>query len=200
MNPTSGTVNIACQISDLAELVDRCLIGNQAAVSDFVNRFQGPIFGLCFRMLSHRQDAEDMAQETLVRAIRALRQWDRTREIMPWLLSIAGNRCRSLLATRKRRPLNDPLIDLAADETDPHDAAKNLGEELQRALNKVRPEYRRAFLLFHEQELSYAEIGEMLEVPLGTVKTWIHRARKEIIDDLRQREVFGEVCHAVRRI
>jgi RNA polymerase sigma-70 factor (ECF subfamily) len=185
---------------ELGELVDGCLAGDQSAVSDFVSRYQGPIFGLCYRMLAHRQDAEDMAQETLVRALRALGQWDRDREIMPWLLSIAGNRCRSLLATRKRRPVNGPLVEYAAAEADRDDAAKNLYEELELALKRVRPEYRQAFMLFHEQELSYAAIGEILACPLGTVKTWIHRARKEVIEDLRQRNVLNEANHAVRRI
>ncbi|MGC4005901.1 MAG: RNA polymerase sigma factor [Pirellulales bacterium] len=190
----------ACALAELELLVDGCLSGQPSAVREFVDRFQGAIFGLCYRMLSHRHDAEDMAQETFVRAIRHLHQWDRTRDILPWLLSIAGNRCRTLLSTRKRRPVNGPLVELAADDTEHDDAAKQLDEELRQALAGLRPEYRRAFVLFHEQELGYDEIGRLLDCPLGTVKTWIHRARKEIIQALKDRDVFEVGSHAMRRI
>ena len=60
------------------------------------------------------------------------------------------------------------------------------------ALEKVREEYRRAFLLFHEQQLSYDEIAVVLAVPLGTVKTWVHRARRELVEHLRRRGVVPE--------
>ena len=96
---TTGDHNLGNGVtSELLELVDRCLTGQQGAVRQFIDQYQGPVFGLCYRMLAQRQDAEDMAQETFVRAIRSLHQWDRTRDMLPWLLSIAGNRCRSLLA------------------------------------------------------------------------------------------------------
>jgi RNA polymerase sigma-70 factor (ECF subfamily) len=80
------------------------------------------------------------------------------------------------------------------------EAARHLAEELQRAMGRLREEYRVAFLLFHQQELSYAEIGAALGCPLGTVKTWVHRARRELIEMLRKRGAVGEVSYAVRRV
>ena len=185
---------------NLHELVDRCLAGEQTAMLRFVERFHGQIFGLCYRMLGHRQDAEDMAQESFVRALRSLSHWDRTRDLVPWLLAIAGNRCRSLLAVRRRRPHTGPLAEQLADDSPTDDSARHLGEEVERALANVRPEYRQAFVLFHEREMSYQDIAAALNCPLGTVKTWVHRARREIIDQLRKREVLAEVPHAMRRI
>jgi RNA polymerase sigma-70 factor (ECF subfamily) len=184
----------------LHELVDRCLAGEQIAMVQFVDRFQGQVFGLCYRMLGHRQDAEDMAQESFVRALRSLSHWDRTRELAPWLLAIAGNRCRSLLAVRRRRPVASPLAEQLADEAPADDSARHLGEEVQRALLNIRSEYRQAFLLFHENEMSYQDIAAAMQCPLGTIKTWVHRARREIIDQLRKREVLTEASHAMRRI
>ena len=169
-------------------------------MADFVDRYKGRIFGLCWRMLGHRQDAEDMAQETFVRALRNLHRWDDQREMEPWLLAIAGNRCRSLLAVRMRRPAPAPLIAEVADERPDQTAADNLGEEVRLALLQVRPEYREAFILFHEQELSYAEIAEAMQRPLGTVKTWIHRGRCELIERLRDRGVLEETRYAVRQV
>lgn len=185
---------------DVHALVDRCLAGQQTAMVEFVQRFQGQVFGLCYRMLGHRHDAEDMAQESFVRALRSLSHWDRTRELLPWLLAIAGNRCRTLLAMRSRRPAASALVEQIADDAPADEPARNLGEEIERALGNIRPEYRQAFLLFSENELSYAEIAESMSCPIGTIKTWVHRARREIIEQLRQREVLAEVPHAMRRI
>jgi len=172
---------------DLKTLVRQCLAGDQRSMLALVERFQGQVFGLCFRMLGQRQDAEDAAQETFVRVLKNLHRWDPTRDFQPWLLTIAGNRCRTALATRRRRPAGELNEELVADNEPDHDAGRQLAEEVHLALGHLRPEYRQAFLLFHEQELSYAEIADALDVPLGTIKTWVHRARRELIDRLRQR-------------
>jgi RNA polymerase sigma-70 factor (ECF subfamily) len=71
-------------------------------------------------------------------------------------------------------------------------AATLLSEELGLALETVRPEFRDAFSLFYQGELSYAEIAERMDVPLGTVKTWVHRARKELIQKLQDRGTLNE--------
>jgi RNA polymerase sigma-70 factor (ECF subfamily) len=169
-------------------------------MAEFVDRYKGRVFGLCWRMLGQRQDAEDMAQETFVRALRNLHRWDSQRDMEPWLLAIAGNRCRSLLATRMRRPAPAPLIAEVADDGPDYAKADGLAEEVGRALQQVRPEYRQAFVLFHEAELAYAEIAEAMECPLGTIKTWIHRARHELIQILRERGVLEESQYAVREV
>ena len=159
---------------------------------DLVEQFQGRVYGLCYRMLGQRQDAEDAAQETFHRVLKNLARWDRERDFEPWLLAIAGNRCRTALSARMRRPVAQAILDPLPDDAPDMQAALNLAEEVQLALERVREEYRRAFLLFHEQELSYAEIGAALEVPLGTVKTWVHRARRELIEHLSRRGVVQE--------
>ena len=181
----------------LQTLVDRCLAGESSAIRELVDLYQGRVFGLCFRMLGHRQDAEDMAQETFVRTIKSLHQWDDQRSFEPWLLAIAGNRCRTLLAKRQRRPAHQPLEDDLGGTTDQRHAEMQLQEEITLALENLREEYRQAFLLFHEQELSYVEIAAALDCPLGTVKTWVHRARRELVDQLRRRHVLEENRHAM---
>ena len=178
--------------SDLSVLVDECLAGDQLALGELVNRFRGQVYGLCYRMLGQKEDAEDATQETMVRVVRNLHRWDSTRAFEPWLLTIAGNRCRTRLAKRIKRPnhlsLEHPLPDARWLEQE----AELLSEEINLALDDIRPEYRSAFRLFHEQELCYAEIAETLSIPLGTVKTWVHRARREIVLKLRKRGVFGD--------
>jgi RNA polymerase sigma-70 factor (ECF subfamily) len=185
---------------DVRELVDRCLRGDQSAMLELVDRHRGAVFGLSYRMLRHRQDAEDVTQECFVRALRSLRRWDHQREFLPWLLAIAGNRCRTLLAARMRQPPASLLVEQCGDDAADVSNANNLAEEVELALGTLRAEYRQAFVLFHQHELSYAEISATLGCPLGTVKTWVHRARRELIARLTERGVFQESRNAVRRV
>jgi len=191
---------------ELRPLIRRCLSGDQGAMLALVERFRGQVFGLCYRMLGQRQDAEDVAQETFVRVLKNLHRWDAGRDFEPWLLAIAGNRCRTALSTRKRRPAAEILPEQISDGLPDVHAVKNLAEEVALALAGIRVDYRQAFVLFHEQELSYGEIAEAMSVPLGTIKTWVHRARRELIDQLQRRGVVAgrnsaqEQQHAVPRI
>ncbi len=184
-------------MTDERQLVERCLAGEQAAVAELVERFRSPVFGLAVRMLGHRHDAEDVSQESFVRAIRGLRNWDRTRDFLPWLLAIVGNRCRTLLAVRRRRPHGQALVDQLPDVR-PEPSSQLLAEEVQLGLSAMRSEYRQVFLLFHDQELSYQEIADSLAKPVGTIKTWVHRARRELIEHLRSRGVVEESTDALR--
>jgi RNA polymerase sigma-70 factor (ECF subfamily) len=172
---------------DLRELVRLSLAGRQEAMLALVERYRGRVFGLCYRMLGHRHDAEDVAQETFLRMLRSLSHWDPARDFEPWLLAIAANRCRTALAARKRRPSPQILAEQVSDKAGELQAARHLAEEVSLVLADLRDEYRHAFVLFHEHQLSYAEIAEALDCPVGTVKTWVHRARKELIERLRQR-------------
>lgn len=177
--------------ADDAMLVRRCLKNEPAAVRALVEQFQGMVFGLCVRLLGNRHDAEDVTQEVFLRVFRSLRRWDEARPLQPWVLGIAANRCRTWRSRAVRRPAAvnylddtapDPRTDLPA-----ADDAPELARELTRALADLRPEYRTAFVLFHERGQSYEAIATALRRPVGTVKTWLHRARLELLDALRQR-------------
>lgn len=165
-----------------------------------VQRFQGQVFGLCYRMLGNREDAEDAVQETFVRVLKNLAKWDHERDFEPWLFAIAGNRCRTALASRRRRPANQAFIEPVPDHRPDPAPAKLLSEELQLGLEQLRSDYRQAFVLFHQHELSYEQIAEAMSKPLGTVKTWIHRARTELIRFLQQREAIEDSRYAVRKV
>lgn len=179
-------------------LLTRCLGGEQAALSELVHRYRERVVSFCFRWLGQRQDAEDAAQETLIRVCRHLPRWDATREFEPWLLAIAGNRCRTALAARRRRPTPQPLPEVANDEHRQAQAHAQLVEEVRAALSGLRSDHRQAFLLFHEQHLGYAEIAERLGVPVGTAKTWVHRARRELMQCMLERQQSEQVVQAER--
>ena len=154
---------------------------------------------LCFRMLNHRQDAEDVAQDVFLRAFRSLSTWDAARPFKPWLLTIAANRCRTVLQQRARRPIpTDSARDVAVEAA--VGDRLSLAEELQLGLDQLREEYRTCFVLFHQQELAVDEIGRILGCPVGTVKTWLHRARRELAGHLKRRGFAPETVHEVHRI
>jgi len=181
-------------VSEDSELVRGCLAGDGDALGAFVRRYQSAVFGLCFRMLSHREDAEDVAQEVFLRAVRNLRQWDPGRPLVPWLLTIAANRCRTWLSNRRRRDLPAEFAESIADPAAERPRL-DLAEELQLALDKLREEYRLCFVLYHLNELSLAEIADVTGNPEGTIKTWLHRARRELADHLQRRSIVPQVNH-----
>jgi RNA polymerase sigma-70 factor (ECF subfamily) len=171
---------------DEAPLVRRCLRGEVTAIEALVGRFQAEVYGLCVRLLNHRHDAEDVTQEVFLRIFRSLRRWDPSRPLKPWVMGIAVNRCRTWLAQRARRPdLVDYLQETAAGPA-PDDSTELL-TEIRAAVNDLRVEYRTVFVLFHEQGQPYEEIALVLERPVGTIKTWLHRARMEVLERLRRR-------------
>ncbi|WP_373653862.1 RNA polymerase sigma factor [Schlesneria sp. DSM 10557] len=157
------------------------------------------MLAICLRQLRHREDAEDVAQQTMVRAIRHLHHWDQLRSLDPWVLTIAVNRCRTHLSQRKVRPRSfDPAIDSPSREQ--RLGTADLSEELHLALRKLRDEYRTCFILFYQQELSIAEVAEAMNCPEGTVKTWLHRARRELGQLLIERGVVTKDGYELHRI
>ncbi len=172
--------------SDEATLVRRSLQGEAQAVQTLVDRFQTMVYGLCVRLLNDRHEAEDVTQEVFLRVFRSLKGWDASRPLKPWIMGIAVNRCRTWLARRGRRPepadyLHDTVAAPAPDDS------TELVREIRAALAELRPEFREVFTLYHEQGQSYEEMAETLDRPIGTVKTWLHRARLEVLERLQER-------------
>jgi len=188
--------NELATVVDDATLVRRCLRDDSAAIQALIDRFQGDVLGLCLRLLHHRHDAEDVCQEVFIRIFRSMRRWDPKRPLKPWVMSIAFNRCKTWLGQRARRPeLVDYLHETAASPA--HEEPSELAGEIQIALQTLRVEYRTVFVLYHEQGLAYDDIATAVRKPVGTVKTWLHRARQEMLEYLQRRGMISEVDHEV---
>ena len=179
------------------DLILRTRRGETDAFGELVGRYQAAVFNVCYRLMGERREAEDMAQETFVRALRSLAQWDPERPFMPWLLAIAGNRCRSCMAVRMRRPTSTPLVEQLPDREPDAAPARQLAEEVNLALEEIRPEYREAFLLFHEQELSYAEIGAELYISPRTVARHLQSIYAKLSLDSRAEAAAYAYAHGI---
>jgi RNA polymerase sigma-70 factor (ECF subfamily) len=176
-------------------LVQRCLSGDSRAQYEFVEKYKVLVFGVCLRMLGDRQEAEDASQDVFVRALRSLHRWDQDRPLRPWLLTITSNRCRTYLHQRRRRPAATEYVDEIVDPRGEQDDSRELWQEIRRALESMRPEYQTVFMLFHEQGLNYEEMSLILSKPVGTLKTWLHRARQEMLTILRRKGLAAEVSN-----
>lgn len=179
---------------DDPKLVEALRASDPRAPRLLLERYQGVVFGLCVRMLNHREDAEDVVQETFVRAFRALGGFDAEQPLRPWLLGIAANRCRTALA-RRGRTLTLAPVEAAEHQPDHRPGLvdpDDLAGEIERAVARLRPDYRLVFALFHEQNLTHEEIAQTIQRPVGTVKSWLRRARIELAADLSRRGVHCE--------
>ncbi|HUP21478.1 MAG TPA: sigma-70 family RNA polymerase sigma factor [Thermoanaerobaculia bacterium] len=184
------------------ELVELALAGSEEAFRLLVVRYERPLFSLVVRMVRDPSLAEDLAQEAFVRAFRALASFDRSRKFSSWLFKIAHNLTidhvrRRVLDTESletplgadgggERTLESKLADESVLAPDRHVEQGDLASALERAIGTLRPEYREVILLRFVEGMAYQEIAEILGVPLGTVKTNIHRARKELAVLLQQ--------------
>ena len=180
-----------------AELVAGALAGSQEAFRELVRRFERPVYTLIARMVQDPATAEDLAQESFVKAYRRLGTYDPSRKLSSWLFKIAHNTAIDHL--RRNVPSEVPLDAPADDDRDglaavladsssedPAAAAerKDMARALERAIARLRPEYRAVVTLFYLQGASYPEICDALGLPVGTVKTNLHRARKELAREM----------------
>lgn len=161
-------------------------------------RYEKPVFSLIVRMVRDRQLAEDLSQETFIKAHRALASYNPERRFSSWLFKIAHNTTIDHL--RRQRiptaplqsgaPESPSLADVLEDRSAPSPAAQaeaaDLATALEQALVQLRAEYREVVVLRFSQGLAYQEIAEVTGLPIGTVKTHLHRARKQLMRILEE--------------
>jgi RNA polymerase sigma-70 factor, ECF subfamily len=176
------------------ELVRGALDGVESAFREIVQRYQRPVYGLIVRMVRDAGRAEELAQDTFVKAFRALHTYDMARKFSAWLLTIAHHvaidelRKGSLPTEPLESPFGDGERREFPDRSTPSPAVLaergQLAHVLQQAIGRLRPEYREVVALRYERDLDYDEIVEITGLPMGTVKSALHRARKELAEHL----------------
>jgi RNA polymerase sigma-70 factor (ECF subfamily) len=185
---------------DDRELATMAAQGRQAAFRELLTRYERPVFSLIYRMVRDRSQAEDLAQEAFVRAFNAIGTYKASYKFSNWILKIANNHTIDHLRKRRLDTISihgsphassaeeasrTELVVASTDET-PHEYLehKELGGQIERAIGVLRAEYRTAVILRHVEGYAYDEIAEIMDVPLGTVKTYLHRARAELRESL----------------
>jgi RNA polymerase sigma-70 factor, ECF subfamily len=152
-----------------------------------VRRYQRPVLSLLVRLTGDQALAEDLAQETFVKAFRSLAAFDTTRRLSSWLFRIAHNtgldalrRARASRSQAAGPGADAPVEDLPAPpDPDPLEQ-RALGRALQDALARLRPDQRTAVVLRYDEGLAFEEIGRVLGIPEATARSHVHRARKDL--------------------
>ncbi|MEJ2236947.1 MAG: sigma-70 family RNA polymerase sigma factor [Gemmatimonadales bacterium] len=187
------------------EVVERAREGVEPAYRELIRRYQRPVFSLIYRMVRDRELAEDLAQETFVKVLNAIDRYRPEFKFSSWVFKIANN---SAIDHLRKKELDTLSLEGGPDATTPDRLeatalqigdsgespleeleARELGSAIETAIGKLRPEYRTCIILRHVEGRPYDEIAEILGLPLGTVKTYIHRARaelRELLDPLRE--------------
>jgi len=175
-------------------LIAESLAGRSAAFGELVRRYQDRLFNAVFRVLENAEDAADVVQDAFINAFQSLNSFKGDSEFFTWLYRIAFNAAISL--RRKRKVvlrLDGEDGDRGSEPADPSDLVRP-GQGLERAeedaqlvaaLNRLSPEHRAVLVLKDLEEQKYEDIAEILDVPIGTVRSRLHRARLEL------RELLG---------
>jgi RNA polymerase sigma factor (sigma-70 family) len=177
-----------------SELVKRCLKGDDAAWDVLLQTHTPKIYSLCYRFTGRPEDAEDLTQEIFIKVFRTFRIYDpHQAKLSTWINRIARNH----LVDHYRRTRRDRLTSALDDQmpipdssAEGHPASlvesRERRERLQAGLNRLSPDLREAVILRDLQDLDYAEITQILEVPEGTVKSRINRGRMELARVLKR--------------
>jgi len=167
------------------DLILRARRGDAEAYGDLVARHQTSVFNVCYRILHNRADAEDLAQETFIRALDRLHTFDLEREFSPWIRRVAANLCLNHIESHKSTaPLDEERDEDKTQSPGEQVEVKERSEQIRSALASLPPHYRLVVELRHYQELSYDEIANELDIPLSDVKSHLFRARKLLVEKL----------------
>jgi RNA polymerase sigma-70 factor (ECF subfamily) len=200
MAPTLDLPNLPD--ADVVVLAQR---GREPAFRELIRRYERPVFSLIYRMVRDSTTAEDLSQDAFIKVLNHLDRYRPEFKFSSWLFKIANNVAIDHLRRRQldtvsmdgsphatsASEIEATSIEIADQGESPLDAlaARELGAAIEAAIGKLRPEYRNCIMLRHVEGRSYEEIAATLDLPLGTVKTYIHRARHELreaLEDLRE--------------
>ena len=158
---------------------------SRTAFGELVTRYQTSVFNVCYRILHERGEAEDLAQETLIRAYDRIHTFDIEREFGPWIRRVAANLCLNTIESQKvTSELDDERDADTAQVPEAVQEVRERSEQIRHALASLPVHYRAVVELRHFQELSYEEIAAELNIPLSDVKSHLFRARKILAEKL----------------
>lgn len=177
------------QAAQELEWLKQARAGDRAAFAQLVNAYQGPVYNLCYRMLGSAPEAEDATQETFVRVYSKLQTYQADKKLSSWILSIASHYCIDRLRRRHGDALSLDDEEVAAvmpsRQAGPEESAmrNEARDEVQAAVNRLEPAYRVPLILRYWHDLSYTEIAEVMGLTVQAVKSRLHRARLQMMEE-----------------
>ena len=168
-------------------LVAECRTGNKMKYRILVERYKKPAYFYALRMVGNPDDAYDLSQEAFIKAYRSLKRFDEQHSFKNWLFTILSNLCKNALrsaSVRKKYIASDEALVETAVSSDADPEASLISKETKKiiwdALAKLDNDAKEIIILKHFQDLSYQEIAEVLEIPLGSVMSRLHYARQKL--------------------
>ena len=183
--------------SEDAELVARAKSGSVDAFEILVKRYRNEVFALSYHFVRNREQAWDVSQEVFIKAHKALGRFRGDASFKTWLMRITANQCKDYLKKRRLETVSFDDSRYAQDAPShvlPPDRsleAREIGEAVQTALDKLSHKHRTAFILREFEGLSYEEMAQVMECSIGTVMSRLHHARKKLQKGLTQMGLMG---------
>lgn len=171
------------------ELVYETQQGRIEAFSELVRRHERVVYNLAFRFMRENASAEDMTQEAFLKAFRMLKGFRGDCEFSTWMYRVTCSVCLTELGRRKKRNEVELRPEALTASVAPETDAMDLGEIMRSCIDRLPERYGSIVTMYYLRELSYEEIAAKLNIPMGTLKTWMHRARKHL-----RRIVELELC------
>lgn len=178
------------------QLIEQAGAGSLMAFEELISSYEKKIYNYCLRMTNNREDAEDLTQEVFVRVYKNLKKFKGNSQLSTWIYRIAHNICIdryrkakvvTISLSQPKGPEDEREMDLPADDPSPEQEALRREQQkyLLEAISRLKPKYRTAIVLRDIQQHSYEEIAEILNLPLGTVKSHINRGRAALREAVR---------------
>jgi RNA polymerase sigma-70 factor (ECF subfamily) len=180
------------------QIITEAQKGSVMAFETILFRYEKPIYAYAYRLVGHRQDAEDVTQQTFIKFYKNLYRVDPTGDVNSWLYKIATNTAYDWLRKKNRSSelyiLEESMAkgwEPASDTDLDRDLEKlELKEDMALAISKIQPKYRSVIILYYYQDFSYHEIAEILSVPLNTVRTYLYRAKLSLKEAVKYYRIF----------
>lgn len=179
-----------------ANLIECARAGDQGALEQLIREASPGIYRFALRMTRSEEEARELTQETFLRMIRHLDRYDATYSVNTWLYRIARNLCidrsrrlsrwRPVFRRERDEDEGDPMAEQADEQENQLEGllSQEMRQAVERGLRKLKPKYREVLVLFHFEELSYQDIAQVLQIPIGTVMNRIFRARQQLREEL----------------
>ncbi len=177
------------------ELIARFQDGDTYAFDLLVKRYKEPLLNFVFRFLGEKTEAEDIVQETFLRLFKNKHYYKEVAKFSTWIYTIAGNLAKTELRKRKRRKLfsishymqTEKDYDIPDETSSPERDTNSVITDkiIQKAIDKLSPKFKQVIILRDIQQFSYEEIADIVDIPLGTVKSRVNRARLKLQEDLK---------------